>query len=231
MIQFSHVSKLYDGRFEALKDVSLYIENGEFLFLTGQSGAGKTTMLKHIFMEEFPTDGTVTIFGKKVMKDQHLKSREVAKLRREIGIIFQDIRLLSDRTVFDNIAFAARIGGGSERQVKRRVFEAMTTVGLSHKNSNYPSQLSGGEQQRIAIARAIVNEPKLLIADEPTGNLDREISDEIFELIEKINSWGTTVIMSTHDMSFIDRTHYREIALAHGEVVRGGGSRIITGNR
>lgn len=231
MIEFSHVSKTYDDRFDALKDVSLFIDAGEFLFLTGQSGAGKTTLLKHIFMEEFPSDGTVTVFDRKASFKERIKSKEIARLRREIGIVFQDIRLLSDRTVFDNIAFAARIGGGSERQVKRRVFEALTTVGLSHKNSSYPSQLSGGEQQRIAIARAIVNEPKLLIADEPTGNLDREISDEIFSLIEKINSWGATVIMSTHDKSFIERTHYREVALAHGVVVRGGGSRIITGNR
>lgn len=231
MIEFSHVRKTYDERFDALNDVSLFIDAGEFLFLTGQSGAGKTTLLKHIFMEEFPSDGTVTVFDKKASSIERIKSREISRLRREIGIVFQDIRLLSDRTVFDNIAFAARIGGGSERQVKRRVFEALTTVGLSHKNSSYPSQLSGGEQQRIAIARAIVNEPKLLIADEPTGNLDREISDEIFSLIEKINSWGATVIMSTHDKSFIERTHYREIALAHGQVIRGGGSRIITGNR
>ncbi len=228
MIEFSHITKTYDERFDALNDVSLFIDTGEFLFLTGQSGAGKTTLLKHLFMEEFPTSGSLSVFGRKCDSSTRPKSREIARLRKDIGIIFQDIRLLSDRSVFDNIAFAARIGGGSEQQIKRRVFEALTTVGLSHKNSNYPSQLSGGEQQRIAIARAIVNEPKLLIADEPTGNLDRAISDEIFSLIEKINNWGTTVIMSTHDKSFIDRTHYREIALAHGSVIRGGGSRIIT---
>lgn len=229
MIEFTHTRKSYDGVFDALKDVSLFIEKGEFLFLTGQSGAGKTTLLKHIIMEEFPTEGTVSIFDQKASGRSFPKPRDVARLRREMGIIFQDIRLLDDRTVFDNVAFAARIVGGAERQVKQRVFDALTTVGLSHKNNNYPSQLSGGEQQRIAIARAIVNEPKLLIADEPTGNLDREISDEIFALIEKINSWGTTVIMATHDLSFIERTHYREIALAHGEVIRGGGAPVMRG--
>ncbi len=227
MIEFSHIRKTYDNRFDALNDVSLFIDAGEFLFLTGQSGAGKTTLLKHIFMEEFPTSGSLSVFGCKSSTNKSPNQRTISKLRKEIGIVFQDIRLLNDRSVFDNIAFAARIGGGSERQIKRRVFEALTTVGLSHKNGNYPSQLSGGEQQRIAIARAIVNEPKLLIADEPTGNLDRAISDEIFSLIEKINNWGTTVIMSTHDMSFIERTHYREVALAHGQVIRGGGSRIL----
>ncbi len=250
MIEFLHVTKSYDGRFDALKDVSLFIDTGEFLFLTGQSGAGKTTLLKHIFMEQFPTEGMVSVFGKKCVAyanrnslerrglkrlfgrkrvaAEYPRSGEISHLRRDIGIVFQDIRLLSDRTVFDNVAFAARIGGGSERLIKRRVFEALTAVGLSHKNSSKPSQLSGGEQQRIAIARAIVNEPKLLIADEPTGNLDRLISDEIFSLVEKINSWGTTVIMSTHDQSFIERTHYREVALAHGQIIRGGGNRIIT---
>ncbi len=230
MIEFSHVRKTYDTQFEAIRDISLTIENGEFVFLTGQSGAGKTTLLKHIFMEEFPTDGTVSVFGTISSSRIHPKFHHIAKLRQEMGIVFQDIRLLSDRTVFDNICFAARVGGGSERQINRRVFEALTIVGLSHKNSSKPNQLSGGEQQRIAIARAIVNEPKLLIADEPTGNLDRVISDDIFSLLEQINSWGTTVVMATHDTSFIERTHYREISLAHGQVVRGGGSRIITGN-
>ncbi len=230
MIEFSHIRKVYDSSFEALRDVSLTIENGEFVFLTGQSGAGKTTLLKHIIMEEFPSDGMLSVFGRVSSTRHHPKFSEIAKLRREMGIVFQDIRLLSDRTVFDNVCFAARVGGGTERQIKRRVFEALTVVGLSHKNSNKPNQLSGGEQQRIAIARAIVNEPKLLVADEPTGNLDRAISDDIFSLIEQINSWGTTVIMATHDRSFLERTHYREISLDHGQLVRGGGSRIITGN-
>ncbi len=230
MIEFSHIRKVYDSSFEALRDVSLTIENGEFVFLTGQSGAGKTTLLKHIIMEEFPSDGMLSVFGRVSSTRHHPKFSEIAKLRREMGIVFQDIRLLSDRTVFDNVCLAARVGGGTERQIKRRVFEALTVVGLSHKNSNKPNQLSGGEQQRIAIARAIVNEPKLLVADEPTGNLDRAISDDIFSLIEQINSWGTTVIMATHDRSFLERTHYREISLDHGQLVRGGGSRIITGN-
>ena len=227
MIEFSHVIKSYDGNINALNDVSLFIDTGEFVFLTGQSGAGKTTILKHIFFDETPTAGKVSVFNLSSSSTTTPKKRNIMKLRREMGIVFQDIRLLGDRTVFDNVEFAARVVGGSEGQIKRRVFDALTTVGLSHKNSSYPSQLSGGEQQRIAIARAIVNEPKLLIADEPTGNLDREISDEIFSLIEKINSWGTTVIMSTHDISFIERTHYREISLSHGDIVKGGGSRYF----
>ncbi len=229
MIEFSHVSKQYEHEFDALIDASLFIDKGEFVFLTGPSGAGKTTLLKHIYMEEFATKGQVTICGINAGENpqKQLKRGAIQELRRKIGIVFQDIRLLHDRTVFDNIYFTSRIAGGREKDIKKRVFDALATVGLSHKNSNFPHQLSGGEQQRIAIARAIVNDPLILITDEPTGNLDRHISDEIFTLIRKINSWGTTVIMATHDNSFIERTHYREITLEAGHIVKGGGSRII----
>lgn len=236
MIEFSHVCKQYDGKFDALIDVSLFIDKGEFVFLTGQSGAGKTTFLKHIFFGEQPTSGKVTVCGfENLSCPTHYDQRKFnpylqrtrPKLRRRLGIVFQDLRLLTDRTVYENIAFAARVNGGSERNIKRRVFEVLSVVGLLHKHLNYPEQLSGGEQQRIAIARAIVNEPVILVADEPTGNLDRAISDDIFTLLQEINSWGTTVIMSTHDMSFVQRTHYRQIVLEKGQVKKGGGSRVF----
>jgi cell division transport system ATP-binding protein len=231
MIEFGHVSKMYEERFSALSDVNLFIDKGEFVFLTGQSGAGKTTLLKHIIFDEFPTLGEVTICGMRstpALADSRKLIKKVPQLRQKIGIVFQDIRLLSDRTVFDNIAFAARVDCFRELDVKKRVFKALSTVGMSHKINNFPQQLSGGEQQRVAIARAIVNEPILLIADEPTGNLDRSISDEVFKLIEDINSWGTTVVMSTHDTTFVERTHYREIVLQRGKIIKGGGSRVRT---
>ncbi len=231
MIEFSHVSKIYEDRFKALNDVTFFVDKGEFVFLTGQSGAGKTTLLKHTIFDEFPTQGEVTVCGMSVnstLAATRKLFRKVPSLRKKIGIVFQDIRLLSDRTVFDNIAFAARVECFRERDVKKRVFKALSTVGLSHKINSYPQQLSGGEQQRVAIARAIVNEPLLLIADEPTGNLDRSIADEVFKLIEDINSWGTTVIMSTHDLSFVKRTHYRQVVLDRGQMIKGAGSRVMT---
>ena len=234
MIELQHVTKQYKGQsssksVDALIDISLFIDKGEFVFLTGQSGAGKTTFLRHLFFDESPTFGKVVVCG--YDNSSFHSSRYLLKtrpqLRKKMGIVFQDIRLLSDRTVYENVAFAARISGSSERTVKRRVFDILSVVGLSHKHLSYPAQLSGGEQQRIAIARAIVNEPLILIADEPTGNLDREISDEIFTLLEEINSWGTTVVMSTHDLSFVQRTHYREIVLEKGVVKKGSGSRLL----
>ena len=234
MIELQHVSKQYitqdtQKHLDALVDVSLFIDKGEFVFLTGHSGAGKTTFLRHLFFDEAPTYGKVVVCG--YANTNHQSSKYLHKirhkLRKKMGIIFQDIRLLEDRTVFENVAFAARISGSSERIIKRRVYDVLSVVGLSHKHLNYPAQLSGGEQQRIAIARAIVNEPLILIADEPTGNLDREISDEIFELLQEINSWGTTVVMSTHDLSFVQRTHYREIAFEKGIIKKGGGARLL----
>ena len=234
MIELQHVTKQYatqnSNKFvNALVDVSLFIDKGEFVFLTGQSGEGKTTFLRHLFFDENPTFGKVVVCGHENSPFHSLRSVQKArpKLRRKMGIVFQDIRLLADRTVYENVAFAARIGGGTERSVKRRVFDILSVVGLTHKHLNYPAQLSGGEQQRIAIARAIVNEPLILIADEPTGNLDRKISDDIFELLQEIHSWGTTVVMSTHDLSFVNRTHYRQIVLEKGLVKKGSGSRLL----
>ncbi|MGM0444307.1 MAG: cell division ATP-binding protein FtsE [Fibrobacterota bacterium] len=228
MIEFGHVYKEYENGYPALSDISLFIDAGEFVFLTGESGAGKTTLLKHIFMEEFPSSGQISVAGFDAGgRSGAVPSRkEVQRLRRRIGIVFQDIRLLPDRTVLDNIAFAARIQHISERQVRRRTYDVLSRVGLAHKSCSYPRQLSGGEQQRVAIARALVNDPLIFIADEPTGNLDRRISEEIFSLLKVIHAEGTTVIMATHEQSFIECSHYREIHLRNGAVQRGGGSRI-----
>ena len=219
MIEFSHVTKLYDGQFEALRDVSLFIDKAEFVFLTGASGAGKTTFLKHIYMEELPTTGQVFSCG---YESRYIKKHDIPLLRRKLGMVFQDFRLLNDRNVFENIAFAVRVTGVSERLLKRKVFDVLAKTGLSHKSSFFPNQISGGEQQRLAIARAIVNDPFVLLADEPTGNLDAEIGQEIFELLRKINSWGTTVVMSTHNLSFINQFHYRQIILDRGVCIKDG---------
>jgi cell division transport system ATP-binding protein len=224
MIEFSHVNKLYDDQIDALKDINLFIDKAEFVFLTGASGAGKTTLLKHIYMEEFPTTGQVFV-GKHNSKYIN-KKRDVPQLRRELGIVFQDFRLLLDRNVFENIAFAIRVTGVPERIVKRKVFEVLAKTGLSHKCSHMPNQLSGGEQQRVCIARAMVNNPTVLLADEPTGNLDIDISQEIFNLLKEINSWGTTVIMATHDLHFVEKYHYRRLILDRGVLIKGTNSTV-----
>lgn len=219
MIQFSHITKIYDNSYEALNDMSFFIDKGEFVYLTGASGAGKTTLLKHIYMEELPTSGQVFVCG---FDSKYIRPRELPLLRRKLGIVFQDFRLLNDRNVFENVAFALRVIGKHEREIKRKVFEVLALTGLSHKCFNYPNQLSGGEQQRVCLARAIVNDPWVLLADEPTGNLDLEVSKEIFSLLQTINSWGTTVIMATHDLHLIEPYHYRQLILSRGTLVQGG---------
>jgi cell division transport system ATP-binding protein len=217
VIQFSHVTKLYSGSYPALADVSFAVEKGEFVFLTGASGAGKTTLLRHLYMEELPTSGQVRVSR----YDSRSVSRpDIALLRREIGIVFQDFRLLPDRDVFENVALAIRVTGRAERMVKHRVFEVLAETGLSHKCSAYPAQLSGGEQQRVCIARAIANDPWVLLADEPTGNLNVEIAADVFNLLQRISSWGTTIIMATHDLCFVESFPYRHIVLDHGSLVR-----------
>jgi cell division transport system ATP-binding protein len=218
MIQFSHVTKMYGGSFEALADVSFYIDKGEFLFLTGASGAGKTTLLKHVYMEEFPTKGQVFVGG---YDSKYMRKKDIPHLRRKLGIVFQDFRLLTDRNVFENVAFAMRVTGRKEREVKRKVFEVLALTGLSHKCAFYPQQLSGGEQQRVCVARAVVNDPWIILADEPTGNLDMSVSKEIMFLFQKINSWGTTVIMATHDVYLKEQYHYRELVLERGALIHG----------
>jgi cell division transport system ATP-binding protein len=217
MIQFSHVTKTYGPLSKALSDLSLFIDKGDFVFLTGASGAGKTTLLKHIYMDEFPSSGQVFVSR---YDSKYIKKTDIPFLRREIGIVFQDFRLLHDRNVFENIAFALRVTGRRERDIKRKVFEVLAQTGLSHKCSLYPAQLSGGEQQRVCLARAIVNDPWVLLADEPTGNLDNEVAHEIFALLQRINSWGTTVMMATHDMHFVESFPYRQIILERGVLVR-----------
>jgi cell division transport system ATP-binding protein len=221
MIRFMHVTKAYSGRSDALADVSFFVDKAEFVFLTGASGAGKTTLLKHIYMEEFPTRGQVLIG---IYDSKYMRRKDIPYLRRKLGIVFQDFRLLSDRDVFENVAFAMRVTGAGERVIKRKVFEVLALTGLSHKCSCFPHELSGGEQQRVCIARAIVNDPEILLADEPTGNLDIGVSKEILALFRRINSWGTTVIMATHDRNLIESQHYREIALSAGKLVKGGDS-------
>ncbi|HLV33320.1 MAG TPA: cell division ATP-binding protein FtsE [Chitinispirillaceae bacterium] len=223
MIQFTHVTKIYDGIYEALNDVSFLIDKAEFVFLTGASGAGKTTLLKHIYMEEKPSSGHVFTCG---YDSKYVRNRDLPFLRRKLGIVFQDFRLLNDRNVFENVAFALRVTGTKEREIKRKVFEVLALTGLSHKCFNYPNQLSGGEQQRVSIARAIVNDPWVLLADEPTGNLDKDVSLEIFKLLQTINSWGTTVILATHDLFLIDQYHYRRLVLSRGALIRGGDANV-----
>jgi len=223
MIRFSHVSHIYDNQFVALNDVSFEIKKGEFVFLTGKSGAGKTTLLKHIYMEELPSTGTVEVsrFDSKSIRK---KPKHIALLRQEIGIVFQDFRLLWDRTVYDNVAFSMRAVGARERTIKKRVFEVLALTGLSHKRAMFPAQLSGGEQQRVCIARAIVNTPWLVIADEPTGNLDQGVSQDIFNLFQEINSWGTTILMATHDLFLLNQYPYRQMVLSQGSLTQGSQS-------
>ena len=217
MIQFSHVTKEYPGGFTAIKDVSFSVDKGDFVFLCGASGAGKSTALKLVYLDEPPSSGRITVCGYDTAKT---RKGDIPKLRRKLGIVFQDFRLLDDRNVFENVAFALRVCGTSERSIKRKVFEILVHTGLSHKASFFPNQLSGGEQQRVCIARAMVNDPWVLLADEPTGNLDMEVSREIFSLLQAINSRGTTVVMATHDMQLIDPFHYRKIFLSQGSVIR-----------
>lgn len=217
MIQLSHVTKGYNGGFVALQDLSLSIDKGEFVFLCGASGAGKTTVLKLLYLDEYPTSGRVFICG----YDSHkIRPRDIPRLRRKLGIVFQDFKLLPDRTTFENVAFALRVTGKPERVIKRKAFEVLAATGLSHKASYYPSQLSGGEQQRVCIARAMVNDPWVLLADEPTGNLDWEISKDIVGLLQSINKRGTTVVMATHDTHLIGHYHYRKILLCRGLQVK-----------
>lgn len=218
MIQFTHVSKSYEKTSSVFQDLSFKIEKAEFIFLTGNSGAGKTTLLKLIYMEELPTSGSVFVCGFDSRKMDH---HQLPFLRRKLGIVFQDFRLLDDRNVYENVAFTLRVIGKNEHIIKRKVFEVLSLTGLSHKCFHYPHQLSGGEQQRVAIARAIANDPWVLLADEPTGNLDIGISQEIFKLLQLINSWGTTVIMATHDLSLIEPYHYRQLILSKGKIVQG----------
>lgn len=216
MIRFTHVSKSYPRTGTAVDDVSLHIGRGEFVFFTGPSGAGKTTLLKMVYMEERPTSGEVKVSGTSSIT---AKDREVAKIRRKLGIVFQDFRLLDNRTAEQNVAFALEVTGVPQALIGSKVARALTQVGLSGKGTAYPRELSGGEQQRVAIARALVNDPFLLIADEPTGNLDDRATRGIFQLLREINAGGTAVMMATHNLELIRRQEFRTIEMNRGAVV------------
>jgi len=218
LIQFSKVSKLYpENKTLALKNLNIHIERGEFIFLVGPSGAGKSTLIKLIFKENEPTDGQIYFHNKNVAK---LRAGELLRHRRQIGMVFQDFRLLKQKTVFENVAFALEVLGKSPKRIRERVPEALDKVNLLNKAKAYPSQLSGGEQQRVGIARAIVKDPLLIMADEPTGNLDRDNSMQLMKLFEKINNTGTTIIIATHAMELVDYMKKRVISLDGGIVVR-----------
>ena len=216
MIKLEHVSKSYTAGIPALNDVSLDIEEGEFVFIVGDSGSGKSTLIKLLLKELEPTEGTITINNKKLNK---IKRRQIPKFRRNIGVVFQDFRLLKDRNIYDNVAFAQKVIGESNRSIKKNVPSMLSMVGLAAKYRSYPRQLSGGEQQRVAIARALINEPKILLADEPTGNLDNHNAWEIMKLLEVINSRGTTVVVVTHNLEIVKAMNKRVITMKKGVVV------------
>lgn len=216
MIKLEHVSKSYTAGIPALNDVSLDIEEGEFVFIVGDSGSGKSTLIKLLLKELEPTEGTITINNKKLNK---IKRRQIPKFRRNIGVVFQEFRLLKDRNIYDNVAFAQKVIGESNRSIKKNVPSMLSMVGLAAKYRSYPRQLSGGEQQRVAIARALINEPKILLADEPTGNLDNHNAWEIMKLLEEINSRGTTVVVVTHNLEIVKAMNKRVITMKKGVVV------------
>ncbi len=217
MIRFENVSKTYKNGTPALKDISLNIEKGEFVFLVGASGSGKTTFLRLLLREELPDRGRILEAGRDLSE---LSKWRVPYLRRNIGCVFQDFRLLPNKTVFENVAFALEVIGRPRSTVDSQVPQILELVGLSEKAKNLPGELSGGEQQRVAVARAFVNRPLILLADEPTGNLDPTNSESIMALLERINRTGTTVVMATHDKALVDRMRRRVVELDRGEVVR-----------
>jgi cell division transport system ATP-binding protein len=216
VIRFKEVFKAFPKGSLALKDVSFHIAKGEFAFLTGHSGAGKSTVLKLIFAEELPTSGSVHVSGFNLAT---MPAREIPRLRRRLGIIFQDFRLLEERTAEENVAFALEVTGTRRAVIGPRVMRVLTQVGLAGKARAYPRELSGGEQQRVAIARALVNDPFVLLADEPTGNLDERATRGVFQLLRDINANGTAVIMATHDLDLVRGTSYRTIELQDGGVM------------
>lgn len=216
MIVLDNVSMTYPGGNTALENINIKIEKGEFVFIVGRSGSGKTTLIKLLLRELLPTKGTIMVDNKDLTK---LKRREVPKMRRKIGVVFQNFRLLKDLTVYENVAFAQRVIEAPAHQIRRQVPSMLTMVGLADKYRAYPKQLSGGEQQRVAIARALVNEPPILIADEPTGNLDPENSVEIMKMLDEINKRGTTVVVVTHNQEIVNMMQKRVITLKKGKII------------
>ncbi len=216
MIEIALLSKVYSRGLYALRDLSLTVETGEFVFLTGASGAGKSTLLRLLLREEVPTAGELSVNGLDVAR---LRRGALQEYRRGLGVVFQDFKLIDRKSVFENVAFVLRVLGVSLSQRQRRTFQVLKWVGLQHRMNAYPRELSGGEQQRIAIARAVINEPALLLADEPTGNLDPDLSLEIMNLFREINARGTTVLIATHDRELIRRVDRRAVLLDGGRIV------------
>ncbi len=217
MIEFKNVSKIYDNNVKALSDVNVEIESGEFVFLVGPSGAGKSTFIKMILKEVEPTSGQLIVAGKDLSE---IKRKQIPYYRRKIGMVFQDFRLIPNLNVYENVAFAMKVVEATPKEIRRRVPMVLSLVGLSHKYKMFPHELSGGEQQRVSLARAIVNNPTVLIADEPTGNLDPDTAKEIMELLDDINKAGTTVLMATHAQEIVNDMKKRVIAIEKGEIAR-----------
>lgn len=226
MIEFTRVSKVYPGPTTALKKVSVHIKPGEFVSIVGQSGTGKTTLTKLITAEERPTEGTIVIGGWDIT---NIHPSEVPHLRRQLGMVFQDFKLLPKKTVSENVAFALEVSGAPRERIEKIVPQVLKIVGLASKELRFPRQLSGGEQQRVAIARALVHRPKILIADEPTGNLDTITAQEIISLLEKINEFGTTVVLVTHNKEIVNGLRKRVITLDQGQIIsdQEGGKYIL----
>ena len=219
MIEFENVAKTYDNGTKAIQGIDLKIEDGEFVFLVGPSGSGKSTMINLLTAELTPTSGKIHVNGFELNK---IKKKQIPYLRRTLGVIFQDFRLIEKKTVYQNVAFAMRVIGASEREIRKRVPYVLDLVGLGEKSSSYPDELSGGEQQRVAVARALINNPSMIIADEPTGNLDPGKSLEIMLLLEQINALGTTVLVVTHEADMVDRFHKRVVAINEGRIISDG---------
>ena len=217
MIEFNNVSKIYNNNVKALSDVSVKIDSGDFVFLVGPSGSGKSTFIKMLLKEIEPTMGNITVADKKLSE---IKRNLIPYYRRKIGMVFQDFRLIPTLNVYENVAFAMRVVEASQKEIRKRVPMVLSLVGLSHKYKMFPNELSGGEQQRVSLARAIVNNPSVLIADEPTGNLDPDTAKEIMELLEDINRSGTTIVMATHAKDIVDSMKKRVIAIEKGSIVR-----------
>lgn len=216
MIEARHISKAYARGVYALRDLSLRIDKGDFVFLTGPSGAGKSTLLRLLLRQDVPSEGQLVVGDRNLAT---LTPRQVQAYRRSLGFVFQDFKLLPGKTVLENVSFVPRVLGMAESQQQRRTFQVLKWVGLQHRMTAYPVELSGGEQQRIAIARALVNDPTIILADEPTGNLDPDLSLEIMNLFREINARGTTVVVATHDRELIRRVGRRAVTLDHGHIV------------